>query len=135
MTSRVFTLFCGHNRTHRDFEGKSNGNETNGYIVIYVSMCFYSSPACLGMRPTREEAPATGMGVTSDRWPSFPLGGRVGRGARAVGEEIGQAWSLEACGSSFSSAGTSGWTLGTVMQPRSQGPLPVPVWPPGGLWS
>lgn len=49
-------------------------------------MCFYSSSACLGMRPTKEEAPAPAMGVTSGGWPSFPLGGGGG-GARAAGEE------------------------------------------------
>lgn len=50
-------------------------------------MHFYSSPACLGMRPTREEAPASAMGVTLGRWPSFPLGRGRGRSKSSRGGE------------------------------------------------
>lgn len=79
-------------------------DETNGYIVIYVSMCFHSSAACLGMGSTREEAPGTAMGVTL---AEFSSGQRRGAEPEQQGRR-GQAWSLEACGSSLSSDSTSG---------------------------
>lgn len=61
-------------------------NETNGYIVIYVSMCFHSSAACLGMGSAREEAPGTAMGVTL-AVTCFPLGRGGGRSQSIRGGE------------------------------------------------